>query len=76
MVIQAHPFRDAPYFSEIRLFPDYVDGVEGVNATHSATLASKRCMGHPEFNDRALAYAKEHSLALTAGYDQHSNEMV
>ena len=76
MVIHAHPFREASYISEIRLFPDYVDGVEGVNATHSGTLASKRCMGHPEFNARALAYAKEHSLALTAGSDQHSTEMV
>ena len=50
--------------------------IEGVNATHSGTIATSRCMGHPEFNDRAIAYAKEHNLALTAGSDQHSTEMV
>lgn len=76
IVIQAHPFREAPYIPEIRLFPEYVDGVEGINATHSGTIATSRCMGHPEFNDRAIAYANEHNLALTAGSDQHSTEMV
>ncbi len=76
MVIHAHPFREASYIPEIRLFPEYVDGAEVVNATHSGTLARSRCIGHPEFNDRALAYANEHHLAMTAGSDQHSTEMV
>ena len=35
MVIHAHPFREEYYIPKIRLFPEYVDGVEGVNATHS-----------------------------------------
>lgn len=76
MVIHAHPFREAPYIPEIRLFPEYVDGVEAVNATHSGTLTKSRCMGHPEFNDRAIDYADRHQLAKTAGSDQHSTEMV
>ena len=37
IVVHAHPFREASYISEIRLFPEYVDGVEGVNANHSCT---------------------------------------
>lgn len=74
IVVQAHPFREAGYIPEIRLFPEDVDGVEGVNATH--TGLTKRCMGHPEFNRRALDYAKTHNLPLTAGSDQHSTDMI
>lgn len=74
IVVQAHPFREAGYIPEIRLFPEDVDGVEGVNATH--TGLTKRCMGHPEFNDRALAYARKHNLPVTAGSDQHSTDMI
>ena len=76
MVIHAHPFREAGYIPEIRLFPEYVDGVETINASHSGTLAKSRCMGHPEFNDFATQYATQHRLARTAGSDQHSTEMV
>lgn len=76
IVVHAHPLREAPYIPEIRLFPEYVDGVEAVNATHSGTMSKNRSMGHPEFNDRAIAYANVHHLAMTAGSDQHSTEMV
>lgn len=74
IVCQAHPFREASYISEIRLFPEYVDGVEGVNASHSSL--SKRSLCHPEYNERALAYAMEHNFPLTAGSDQHNTDMI
>lgn len=74
MVCHAHPFREASYISEIRLFPAYVDAVEGVNATHSSL--AERSLHHPEFNDRAIAYAKQHGFPLTAGSDQHNMDMI
>lgn len=70
---QAHPYREAWYIKEIRPYPDFVDAVEGVNASHSSYGKEER---HPEFNERALAYAKEHNLPLTAGSDQHSTLML
>lgn len=70
---QAHPYREAWYIKEIRLYSDFVDAVEGVNASHSSYGKEER---HPEFNERALAYAKEHNLPLTAGSDQHSTLML
>lgn len=74
IIVHAHPFREASYIAEIRLFPAYVDAVEGVNAAHSGR--AKVCHGHPEYNDRARAYAREHDLPLTAGSDQHTVEMI
>lgn len=73
IVVQAHPFREASYISEIRLFPRYIDGVEGINASHSSPVKKER---HPEYNDRAIAFAKEYGLPLTAGSDQHSTQML
>ena len=70
---QAHPYREAWYIKEIRTYPDFVDAVEGVNASHSSYGKEER---HPEFNERALAYAKEPNLPLTAGSDQHSTLML
>lgn len=74
IVIHAHPFREASYIEEIRLYPEYVDGVEGINAAHSGR--TKMCSGHPEYNDRAEAYAAKHGLPMTAGSDQHTTEMI
>ncbi len=74
IVCHAHPYREASYISEIRLFPEYVDAVEGVNASHSSH--AKRSLRHPEYNERAIAYAKEHNFPLTAGSDQHNTDMV
>lgn len=73
IISHAHPYREASYISEIRLFPAWVDAVEGVNASHSSLELEQV---HPEYNDRALAYAKEHNLPLTAGSDQHSTHML
>lgn len=70
MVVHAHPFREEWYIPEIRLYPDYVDAVEGINATHSCHLSQ----GHndPAYDERAIAYANEHKLPMTAGSDIHS----
>jgi hypothetical protein len=74
MVIQAHPFREAPYIPEIRLFPEWVDGVEGINATHSSHLSgSHNC---PSFDEKAIAYGKKYSLPLTAGSDVHTVSLL
>ncbi len=74
LVIHAHPFREAGYISEIRLFPEYVDGVEGVNATHSCHLS--RHHHHPQFDERAMAYARERGLPMTAGSDIHMSSLL
>lgn len=74
MVIHAHPFREEPYIPEIRLYPEYVDGVEGINATHSNSQSrSHNCAA---FDDRAVAYAKEHGKPMTAGSDIHSTSLL
>ncbi|MBR0087861.1 MAG: histidinol-phosphatase [Lachnospiraceae bacterium] len=73
MVIHAHPFREEPYIPEIRLFPEYVDGVETVNATHSSP--NSRSHNNPEFNVKAWAYAKQYNFPVTAGSDIHSTNL-
>lgn len=77
VISHAHPFREASYISEIRLYPGYVDAVEGVNATHTSTAPGFKS-GHDgrEYNDRAMAYAARHGLPVTAGSDQHSTVMI
>lgn len=70
IVIQAHPYREEWYIPEVRLFPDDVDGCEIVNATHSSHLSTAH--NDPEFDVRAIAYAKEHGFCTTAGSDVHS----
>lgn len=74
MVIHAHPFRAAGYIPEIRLFPEDVDGVEGINATHSNRFSK----GHygPEFDKQAVSYAKENHLPMTAGSDIHETGLL
>ncbi len=70
MVIHAHPYREESYISEIRLFPEYVDGVEGINAAHSNHLSKSH--NNPKHDADAIAYAKKHNLPMTAGSDCHS----
>lgn len=73
MIIHAHPFREEPYIPEIRLFPEYVDGVEGINATHS----NHKSISHndPVYDTRAIAYANQHNLPMTAGSDIHRTSL-
>lgn len=70
LVVHAHPFREEDYIPRIRLFPELVDGVEGINATHSCHLSVSH--NKKEFDERAVAYAHEHGLPMTAGSDVHS----
>ena len=74
LVIHAHPFREEYYIPQIRLFPAHVDGVEGINATHS----NSRSLSHNDrtFDDRAVAYAREHGLVMTAGSDIHTTRLL
>ena len=74
IISHAHPFREEWYIPEIRLFPEYVDAVEGINAAHSSLLAP--CRNKPEYNQMALNYAAQYDLPLTAGSDQHQKEML
>lgn len=60
-IVHAHPFREAYYINEIRLFPDYVDGVEVVNASHV----------NISYNIKAASYAKKYGKPVTGGSDAH-----
>lgn len=65
-ITHAHPFREAFYISHARFFPDVVDAVEVINASHT----------NPVFNQKALQYAKEHNLLHMSGSDAHAvNQM-
>ncbi len=76
MVIHAHPFRKRNYIKATRLFPDHVDGVEGVNATHSTSRFSHDPKNEDELaNPKAFEYAKEHNLPTTCGSDMHNDQL-
>ena len=74
IVVHAHPFRKESYIPQIRLYPNHVDAVEAINATHSSSQSVSH--KHPEWNEQALQYAKEHNLPITAGSDQHKATMI
>ncbi len=61
-IIQAHPFREAPYINGTLHCPLLVDGVETVNASHR----------DPRFDERAKAYAQWYGLPATGGSDSHN----
>ena len=61
-ITHAHPFRQASYIPEIRLFPDQVDAVEVINASHC----------DPLFNMQAREYAAEQGLPAVSGSDTHN----
>lgn len=65
MVIHAHPFRDRPYISKIRLYPNLVHGVEAFNGAN-----------YEEENRQAYLYAKKYNLPITAGSDSHHTNIV
>ena len=60
LVIQAHPFREADYIDQIRLFPNCIHGVEIENA----------CRTEKE-NKMAKIYAENYGLIEFAGTDNH-----
>lgn len=59
-VIQAHPFRARDYIKYILLAPKYCDGIEVANTGN-----------RPEYDARALRYARDYNLLTTAGSDNH-----
>lgn len=65
-VVHAHPFREAYYIPEIRLYPQEVDAVEVVNASHR----------NPRFNERAREYAEKHGLLMLSGSDAHHTDSI
>lgn len=65
-VVHAHPFRVRPYIKEVRLFPEYIDAVEVINAGNR----------NDEFDRQAAEYARRLSLPHTAGTDAHGFENV
>lgn len=73
MVIQAHPFREEWYIDEVRIYPNDVEGVEIVNATHSNTRSHSH--NNPEFDTKAIALAKEYNHLTTGGSDMHSTDL-
>ncbi|MBE7070031.1 MAG: hypothetical protein E7386_05975 [Ruminococcaceae bacterium] len=67
IMIQAHPFRERYYLSDIKLAPSCVDGIEVYNAANSANM-----------NALGFEYCKKLNLPMTAGSDIHfyrDNEM-
>ena len=67
-IIHAHPFREASYIAEIRLFTNYIDAVEVENrANGDSTVA---------VNKKAYAYAKEHNFPMTKGSDIHDASKI
>lgn len=74
LIIQAHPFRKAEYIKKIRLFPEYVHGVEGINATHSSPMSQHHVQ--PEANTKAIEYANQYHLPITSGSDVHNTIML
>lgn len=75
IVIQAHPFRKADYIKEIRLFPEYVNGVEGINTAHVSPKAGAYRL-NADSNELALSYAIEHDFAITGGSDSHFEDIL
>lgn len=74
IIIHPHPFREEDYIPQIRLFPKWIDGVEGYNASH----CSKKSHSHvnPEFDVKARAYAEKYDFPMTAGSDTHRAELL
>ena len=73
IVVHAHPFREAFYIRETRLFPKYIDGVEALNSSHCPIR------GLPDnriFNEKALKYSKEIGKVITGGSDTHSTLLM
>ncbi|MCR5302118.1 MAG: histidinol-phosphatase [Lachnospiraceae bacterium] len=72
IVVHAHPFREAFYIKEIRLYPKFIDGVEAVNATHSSPYSHNHT---GDFNKKAVKYAKGLGVFITGGSDTHSVDL-
>lgn len=65
-IVHAHPFRNSDYMKEIPLYPKYEDAIEIINASHK----------NPEYNQRAMEYAKIQHKPATGGSDAHHADSV
>lgn len=74
MVIHAHPYREAWYIPEIRLFPDSVDGIEVFNASHYGRVPADN--GRSKYDIQAAEYAAKYRLPVTGGSDIHSTNLL
>ena len=63
IMIQAHPFRERSYLSDIKLTSDICDGIEVFNAGNT-----------PNQNALALRYARKLGLPMTSGSDIHRQD--
>jgi predicted metal-dependent phosphoesterase TrpH len=61
-IIHAHPYREAPYIRGTKFFPEHVDAIEVINASHP----------DKSWNRKALDYAVKHHFPQTSGSDAHS----
>lgn len=66
IVFHAHPFRERDYISEIRLYPEYVDGIEVFNACNEWIGGVDKC------NISANEYALKYNFPTTSGSDVHN----
>lgn len=73
MVIHAHPYREAWYIPEIRLFPGSIDGVEVYNASHYGK--KEREDGRSMYDIQAAEYAAKYNLPVTGGSDIHGTDL-
>ena len=65
LIVQAHPYRDASYIKQIRLFPKYTHAVEIINGANRDFQ-----------NDLAKIYADAYGLHYSAGSDNHDSSYV
>ena len=66
-IIHAHPFREYPYIHHISLYPEDIDGVEVINASHPDDMP---------FDSRAELYADMYGFKKTGGSDSHHLNML
>ncbi len=71
MVVHAHPYREASYIPKVRFFPGLADAVEVINAGHYNRFTQKNQI----YNVKAIDYAKEQQLPMTAGSDMHCDKL-
>ena len=69
LVVHPHPYREEDYIPTIRLYPEYIDAVEGYNACHAGVRSSAHY--NPQYDILAREYADKYDHPLTAGSDSH-----
>lgn len=74
MVIHAHPYREAWYIPETRLYPESIDGVEIFNASHYGKKVRED--GRTMYDIQAAEYAAKYNLPCTGGSDIHSINLL